>query len=97
VVGGGSSYWSWDLGHGTWVMGLDTHFLFGIIRAGQTKEMTVDHKNYPKSLKDKSVESLRFIIQDAGAAIAANPDNPKNSYYQDEICYAGMELRRRGL
>lgn len=38
---------------------------------------------------------MLFIIQDAGAAIAANPDNPNNGYYADEICYASMELNKR--
>lgn len=58
---------------------------------------TIDHSAYPKALKSKPVESLRFIIADAKAAISANPTNPNNSYYADEIAYCGMELKRRGL
>lgn len=57
----------------------------------------INHSIYPKALKSKPVESLRFIIADAKAAIAANADNPNNSYYADEIAYCGMELKRRGL
>jgi hypothetical protein len=57
--------------------------------------MQIDHKNYPKALKTKSLPALLFIIKDAREAIAANPDNPKNGYYADEINYAGMEINRR--
>ena len=57
----------------------------------------IDHELYPKSLRAKSVESLRFTIADCKSAIQANPDNPKNSYYADEIAYCGMELKRRGV
>lgn len=59
--------------------------------------MQIDHERYPKSLRAKSVESLRFVIRDCQQAIAANPDNPKNGYYADEIAYCGMELKRRGI
>ena len=59
--------------------------------------MQIDHERYPKSIRSKSVESLRFIIRDCQQAITANPDNPKNGYYADEIAYCGMELKRRGL
>ena len=59
--------------------------------------MNIDHTNYPKTLKSKSVAALRFIIRDCKEAIAAQPDSPKVGYYADEICYAGMELKRRGL
>ncbi len=57
--------------------------------------MQIDHTNYPKTLKTKSLESLKFIIKDCQEAIAANPENPKNSFYQDEICYCGMEIKKR--
>ena len=56
----------------------------------------MDHSKYPKRLRRLDECSLRFIIKDASEAIAANPDNPNNGYYADEVSYAGMELRRRG-
>lgn len=61
--------------------------------SGVTKIM--DHARYQKMLRTKDVAALRFIISDAQEAIAANPENPNNGYYADEICYAGMELARR--
>lgn len=59
-----------------------------------TKHM--DHAGYQRGLRSKSVESLRYVIADAAEAIKANPTNPNNGYYQDEIHYAAAELRRRG-
>lgn len=56
----------------------------------------MDHAAYQKRLKRLDVYSLRFIIKDAGEALKANPDNPNNGYYQDEVVYAAQELRRRG-
>ena len=58
-----------------------------------------DHIGYPKRLKKLDEQSLRSIIKDCQEAQQANPDATKcrNGYYADEICYAGMELRRRGL
>ena len=56
---------------------------------------TINHIEYPKSLKSKSIESLRFIIKDAKEALKANPNSAKAGYYADEICYAGMELKAR--
>ncbi len=60
-------------------------------------EAKMDHTEYPKRLKKKSDDALRFIIKDAGEAIKANPDSEKskNGYYADEINYAAMELKRR--
>jgi hypothetical protein len=55
----------------------------------------MDHTEYPRSLKGKSEASLRYIIQDAKEAIAANPDNPNCGYYQDEINNCCTELYRR--
>jgi hypothetical protein len=55
----------------------------------------MNHGEYRKQLKEKTVAELQFIIKDAGEAIAANPDNPNNGYYTDEIHYAYMELKRR--
>lgn len=56
---------------------------------------TMDHAAYQRKLKTKSEAELRFIIQDANEAQRANPDNPNNGYYADEIHYANAELRRR--
>lgn len=64
------------------------------MRGGDKK---MDHAKYQKSLKNKSEAELNFIIKDASEAIAANPDNPNNGYYTDEIHYAYMELTRRGV
>jgi len=55
----------------------------------------IDHANYPKSLKGRSDDSLRFTIKDCQAAMKAMPDNPKCGYYADEIHYCGMELHSR--
>jgi hypothetical protein len=57
----------------------------------------MNHSTYPKMLRSKDESSLRFIIKDAKEAIEANPTNPNNSYYADEVIYAAAELRRRGL
>ena len=45
----------------------------------------IDHKNYPKKLKSLDINALHYIIKDCQEAINANPDNPKNGYYADEI------------
>ncbi len=56
----------------------------------------MDHNQYPKQLKNKTEDQLRFIIKDATEAIEANPQNPNNGFYQDEICYCASELHKRG-
>lgn len=55
----------------------------------------IDHKNYPKALKTKTIDQLKFIIKDAKEAIAANPEGRKAGYYADEINYAANELYKR--
>jgi hypothetical protein len=55
----------------------------------------INHAEYPKSLRSKSDESLRFIMQDAYEAMTNNPEGDKAGYYADEINYCGMELKRR--
>jgi hypothetical protein len=62
-----------------------------------TMTENINHTTYPKTLKAKSIESLRYIIQDCREALAANPAGHKAGYYQDEIHYAAAELRRRQL
>ena len=55
----------------------------------------MNHTEYPKRLKEKSTGELLFIIKDAREAMEAMPENENNSYYADEICYCGMELKSR--
>ena len=59
--------------------------------------MNIDHINYPKSLKSKTVSQLLYIIQDCREALEAMPESPKASYYADEIAYSSMELSSRGI
>ena len=58
---------------------------------------TMDHTQYPKSLKKKTDEELRFIIKDATEAAKVNPTGPNTGYYLDEVHYAFNELRRRKI
>jgi len=55
----------------------------------------MDHTQYPKTLKHKDPESLRYIIQDCREAIAAMPMGDNAGYYADEIHYCAMELKRQ--
>jgi hypothetical protein len=55
----------------------------------------MNHLDYMAKLRYKSIDELTYIIGDASAAIAAYPDSPNAGYYQDEVHYAYMELRRR--
>ena len=55
----------------------------------------MDHLKYQRDIRRLSDESLRYIIQDAQAAIRANPDNPNNDFYADEANYCYSELYRR--
>lgn len=57
---------------------------------------TMNHSDYQKSLKKKSIEQLLFIAKDAGEALNTNPNNPNNGYYADEIHYTVAELKRKG-
>jgi hypothetical protein len=57
----------------------------------------MDHREYPKSLRSKSVESLLFNLEDAKAAMEAMPDGENAGYYADEVSYISMELRLRGV
>lgn len=56
---------------------------------------TMNHADYPKSLRNKSVDQLEFIRRDAYDAVVANPNGINNGYYADEICYCSDELKRR--
>jgi len=55
----------------------------------------MNHSEYIKKTKKMSLESLKFVIKDCQEALEANPNCEKSSYYADEICYCGMELKRR--
>lgn len=55
----------------------------------------MDHIQYPKSLKNKSDDQLRFIAKDAQEAAATHPDGENAGYYLDEALYATTELNRR--
>ncbi len=55
----------------------------------------IDHDKYPKSLKRKTIDELKYIIKDASEAEKANPDGPNAGYYADEVLYASMELNKR--
>lgn len=55
----------------------------------------MNHVEYPKSLRDKTEASLRWIIKDCQEAVAANPEGSNVSYYLDEINYCVNELYDR--
>ena len=56
----------------------------------------MDHVEYPKSLKTKDDSTLRFIIAQCRHLIDLQKDfNPNIGYYEDEIHYCCMELKRR--
>jgi hypothetical protein len=55
----------------------------------------MDHADYQRKLKTYSVHQLEFVIRDAQEAIRANPENPNNGYYADEVNYAAAEIRKR--
>jgi hypothetical protein len=47
--------------------------------------MQINHTQYPKSLKSKTVSQLLYIIKDCREALEAMPESPKAGYYADEI------------
>lgn len=55
----------------------------------------MDHLTYPARCRTKTEAELRHTIADAKSAMAANPENPNNGYYADEVCYCADELARR--
>jgi len=67
-----------------------------LTQKGRTMK-SMNHAAYQKSLRTKTVDSLRFIAKDAHAAMLAHPHGENAGYYADEVHYATMELRRRGL
>ena len=57
----------------------------------------MNHGEYQAALKNKSWAELEYIIKDARETIEANPEGENAGYYMDEIHYASMELKRRGV
>lgn len=55
----------------------------------------INHTEYPKTLKNKTEDSLRYIIADCKKAIEANPEGHKAGFYADEILYCERELLSR--
>ena len=60
-----------------------------------TADKVMNHAEHQRRTRRMDTAGLLFTIKDASEAIVANPDNPNNGYYQDEICYCGMEVKRR--
>lgn len=58
----------------------------------------MDHGAYQKRLRALPIETLQFIIKDAGEArnLAEEMGSPNAGYYADEISYACMEIMKRG-
>jgi hypothetical protein len=57
---------------------------------------TMNHTEYPKSLKKKTEAELRYIIAECKEVIRLQKDfNPNIGYYEDEVCYCVDELHRR--
>ncbi len=57
--------------------------------------VNINHRTYPISLKNKSDDSLHYIMKDAYEAMKANPEGTKAGYYADEVNYCADELARR--
>lgn len=57
----------------------------------------MNHAEYQKNLKSKSVDELTYIIQDAtdAANAAQGMQSSNEGYYRDEVHYCLAELRRR--
>lgn len=66
-----------------------------IKEAQYSSQKKMDHSSYQESLKSKSDDELRYIIQDCKKALEAFPENPNAGYYQDEIHYCAQELKNR--
>jgi len=55
----------------------------------------MNHAEYQAKLRSMDENAIRFILKDAKEAIESNPNGPNAGYYQDEISYAAMELKKR--
>lgn len=77
------------------ITSLDQQSPFGGIGAQTTNNW---HSDTIARFKTLSIESLTYIRQDAAAAAEAGKGfNPKVGQYLDEVHYANMELKRRGI
>lgn len=56
---------------------------------------TINHTEYPLSLKSKTDAELRGIIIQCNNVLTAWKDHPNAGYYLDEISYCAMELKIR--
>ena len=52
----------------------------------------IDKEKYIESIKDYSIDQLKYNLKDCEEAIRLNPNNPKNNDYADEIHYIIMVL-----
>lgn len=57
------------------------------------------HTEYMAKVKTMSVESLKYVQQDAlqAAKVGEEIGNPKVGQYWDEYHYCSMELKARGV
>ena len=59
----------------------------------------MNHAEYQKSLKTKTFAELQFIMRDCNETIQtwakSGERHPNEGYYQDEISYCGMEMKKR--
>jgi hypothetical protein len=55
----------------------------------------MNHAEYQRKLKSKSIEELKYIIKDAREAEEAMPMGENAGYYADEQHYAAMEIAKR--
>ena len=55
----------------------------------------INHTAYPRSLRNKSDDMLRYIIKDCQETLTLFPQTDKANYYADEINYCSMELNKR--
>ena len=55
----------------------------------------MEHASYMASVKRRTTPQLEYQLQDAREALDAMPEGVNASYYADEVCYIGMELKFR--
>ena len=75
---------SWRMDDRIWKRRHDTLDRIGnrsITIGGPVMLKVMNHGEYQRRLRSKSVSELLWIIKDAGAAAAAMPDSPNNGFY----------------
>jgi hypothetical protein len=55
----------------------------------------MNHERTQTVMRQKTLDQLRYIAQDAWAAAEAMPGGENEGYYLDECHYAVMEITRR--